>query len=267
MPASSVTVERFMEQHLTTKAMSTLQPALAAITHYHSRYHFPSPSQSTAVQKAMEGAKRVHGSPCVPRKIMTLDILKICIANLSLPSSNFVKLRTVWRMTIEYFGLLRFNEIQNLCTTDITFDSTGMFIYIERSKTDQRGVGDHVRVLNHADSTICPVRLTRLYLDKLGYQQGVMLPSLRGKIPNPKVAITYKTALRDLKNTLISIGVDPTGFGEHSGRRGGTTAAAAAGAPHASLKSQGRWKSDSSVERYTDNAKAAKETFARYLSH
>ena len=140
-------------------------------------------------------------------------------------------------------------------------------IWFHRSKTDQRGVGDHVRVLNHADSTICPVRLTRLYLDKLGYQQGVMLPSLRGKIPNPKVAITYKTALRDLKNTLISIGVDPTGFGEHSGRRGGTTAAAAAGAPHASLKSQGRWKSDSSVERYTDNAKAAKETFARYLSH
>ena len=59
--------------------------------------------------------------------------------------------------------------------------------------------------------------------------------------------------------------LDPTGYGEHSGRRGGTTAAAAAGADINELKLQGRWRSDSMPRHYTDNAIKLRRDFASKL--
>ena len=44
------------------------------------------------------------------------------------------------------------------------------------------------------------------------------------------LSLPYSIALRDLRNLLRLVGINPSGFGEHSGRRGGTTAAAAKGA-------------------------------------
>ena len=77
----------------------------------------------------------------------------------------------------------------------------------------------------------------------------------------------YNTALRDLRRTLKQIGVDPAGFGEHSGRRGGTTAAATHGATLDELMIQGRWRSEAMPRLYTDNAKKAKRKFARRLAN
>ena len=76
----------------------------------------------------------------------------------------------------------------------------------------------------------------------------------------------YSTALRDLRNLLRLVGIDPSGFGEHSGRRGGTTAAAAKGATLDDLMIQGRWRSESMPRLYTDNAKKNKRQFARRLA-
>ena len=48
------------------------------------------------------------------------------------------------------------------------------------------------------------------------------------------------------------IGRDPTDFGEHSGRRGGATAATEAGVSWLDLKRYGRWVSDSAPQRYVE---------------
>ena len=53
------------------------------------------------------------------------------------------------------------------------------------------------------------------------------MPSLLKSVPDPSSPLKYNTALRDLRSVLRLIGIDPTGYGEHSGRHGGTTAAAA----------------------------------------
>ena len=53
----------------------------------------------------------------------------------------------------------------------------------------------------------------------------------------------YSTALRNLRSALSSVGIDPSGYGEHSGRRGGTTAAPSKGATVNELKIQSRWRS------------------------
>ena len=162
--------------------------------------------------------------------------------------------------------LLRFREVAELLIKDITFDSKGCYLYIKRSKTDQRGVGASVRILYHNDVTVCPVHFTRAYLTRLGYSQGYMLPTLKGSLPNADTPLSYHTALKDLRGVLRQLGIDGSFFGEHSGRRGGTTCAAAAGVSLAALKLQGRWKSDTSVERYTDNSFSARHEFATALA-
>lgn len=48
---------------------------------------------------------------------------------------------------------------------------------------------------------------------------------------NPNKTVSYSAALLDLKKLLQLLGFDPNLYGEHSGKRGGATAAAACGAP------------------------------------
>ena len=92
------------------------------------------------------------------------------------------------------------------------------------------------------------------------------MPSFKNSVILSTHPLKYNTALRDLHTVLRLIGIDPDGYGEHSGRRGGTTAAAAKGATLTELMLQGRWKSESMPRLYTDNAVKCKRKFARRLA-
>ena len=226
----------------------------------------PSPTTSRAVTRALEGAKRLFGSPSVPRKIITKFILQSLIALTFSSSVSFVTFRTVWRIVIEFYGLLRFSEVSQLTFSDITYTDIGFDIYIAKSKTDQTRKGSTVSVSSQFGSSWCPVALTRRYFSRLGYKSGHIMPSSQGEIPDPKVPLKYHVALRDLRSALTSIGIDPTGYGEHSGRRSGTTAAASKGASITELMIQGRWRTESMPRLYTDNALKSKRTFAKRLA-
>ena len=63
---------------------------------------------------------------------------------------------------------------------------------------------------------------------------------------------------------LSLVNIDPAGFGEHSGRRGGTTAAALSGASIDELMLQGR--STNMPRLYSDNASKVRRDFAIRLS-
>ena len=59
-----------------------------------------------------------------------------------------------------------------------------------------------------------------------------------------KKRMATQTANSRLKIWMARIGVDPTMYGSHSCRRGGATAAAAAGVAQRLLMRHGRWKSN-----------------------
>ena len=88
------------------------------------------------------------------------------------------------------------------------------------------------------------------------------MPSLKGKTLVSRSPLLYNTSLCDLHICLTKVGIDPTGFSEHSGRRGGTTAAASAGASIYELMLQGRWKSQDMPRLYSDNAAKTRRDFA-----
>ena len=252
--------------HVHVRAYSTLPPILSAISHFHARSYLPTPTTSHAVTRALEGAKRLFGSPSVPRKIITKLILQSLISQTFLSSISFVLFRTVWRIVIEFYALLRFSEVSQLTFSDITWTDIGLDIFIAKSKTDQTRKGDWVSIASQPNSVYCPVALTQRYLSFLKYTSGYVMPSTKRSKPDPCTPLKYHTALRDLRSALSLIGIDPSGYGEHSGRRGGTTAAASKGASVTELMIQGRWRSESMPRLYTDNALKCKRKFARCLA-
>ena len=133
----------------------------------------------------------------------------------------------VWRIFIEVFGLLHFNEVANLHFDDISWTPIGFDLIIRKSKTDQHAKGSFVSISRNSNSLLCPVSLTLLYFKRFNIKHGFLLPSLKGHLPNYDSPLSYSKALKDLRKSLKSVGIEPSGFGEHSGRGGGITAAAA----------------------------------------
>ena len=132
--------------------MSTLTSAQSAISHFHSKYHFSTPTTSRSVIRALEGAKQTFGRPSVSAKIFTPDHLKTLATFAYKPSCSFIFLRTVWRIFIEFFGLLRFNEVANLQFKDLSWTSVGFDLFIRKSKIDQHAKDDFVSISRNSDS-------------------------------------------------------------------------------------------------------------------
>ena len=111
-----------------------------------------------------------------------------------------------------------------------------------------------------------PFAFTRKYLSLLPYDSGYIMPSLSKYHPYSSSPLQYNTALRDLRSVLRLININPTGYGEHSGCRGGTTAAAAYSVSINKLMIQEHWRSESMPRLYTDNALKCKRKFAHRLA-
>ena len=164
-------------------------------------------------------------------------------------------------MNMQFYGLLRWDEVSALRIPDFTFHTEHMDVRIRRSKTDQLRVGATVRVARHQDSPhSCPVNLTWIYMRMLRYAEGVnglMQPRIKqgsdGQGGWANLPLSYSRALQDLKDLMEKTGRDGNAFDEHSGRRGGATAAAEAGAKWTDLKKLGRWASDAAPQLYVEN--------------
>ena len=76
--------------------------------------------------------------------------------------------------------------------------------------------------------------------------------------------MSFSTALSDLKILLSSLGLDPSKFGEHAGRRGG--AASDAGVDWPDLMTHGRWKSVAIPLGYLANSRRRQRRVANALS-
>ena len=154
--------------------------------------------------------------------------------------------RTLVRINLEFYGMMRWAEVSELKMDDIRFTSSAMILRIRKSKTDQLGEGTFIKILM-TEEEHCPVEITRLYLQKLNYgtENGFLQPQIRTYKDGKQAGVWHKkvgysTALEDLKAFMALIGRNPAAYGEHSGRRGGATAASEAGVSWLDLKRFGR---------------------------
>ena len=105
-------------------------------------FFFDSPTVSRSVTRCLEGAKGLFGSPSVSRKIITKEILCSMISLSFNSSLSFTVFRTIWRVAIEFYGLLRYSEVCQLLVSNIRWTDLGFDIFIKKLKTDKTCKGD-----------------------------------------------------------------------------------------------------------------------------
>ena len=109
----------------------------------------------------------------------------------------------------------------------------------------------------------CPVRLTRLYMQRLGrlyaepQSDGYLVPRVRcakdgSQNSESHQKLSYTTAAEDFKQLLRSAGIPAAHYTEHSGKRGAATTAAEMGVSTTDLQRMGGWASTKMAAKYTD---------------
>lgn len=163
----------------------------------------------------------------------------------------------MWRVTLEYHTLGRFSAIVKLKKHDVVYETNPcphLKILFKGRKNNHYSGGSERIVASNSDEKRCPVKLTLNYFQFLGpAYSGYLVPLCTAKnVPNPNKPVQYSGALSDLKKLMSLLGYDANLYGEHSGKRGGATAAAANGATDKQLKRLGGWRSDSIPAKYVD---------------
>ena len=144
------------------------------------------------------------------------------------------------------------------CATDVKFvdsPSKHLRILFKGGKNDLYTEGaERIVAANPDEPFCCPVRFTENYFRFLGGSyDGYLVPVGRPDYtPDPTKPLHYSLALEDLRRLLTDLGYDGKLFGEHSGKRGGASAAVGNGMDMETLQRLGRWRSTTVPAKYVD---------------
>ena len=244
VPATPATVAMFLrallKKHL---ARNTIKAARAAVSDLHRQEDFKTPTLHPLVKQAMQCIGLLTPPP-VPAKAFDLEMFREMLTRYR-PNST-LDTRDMFLVLLTHLAMLRSEETVTLGEKDVWVENFEgqdvLFVFIEKSKTDQERVG-HTRVISGAsDPLVCPLAWYLRYLRSR--RRGATFFATNAGKP-----LSSKTVSSILKRWLVKAGLTPVGFSSHSLRRGAATAAAAAGVARRLLMRHGNWKS-SAVDIY-----------------
>lgn len=125
------------------------------------------------------------------------------------------------------------------------------------------------RLYSQPGKETCPLKITTQYFSLLGTNYcGSVIPQCRANdkfSPHPCRIINYTSAIEDLRHVLTLAGIDPSGYSEHSMRRGGATEAARRGATTREIQFAGNWSCPKTAEKYIEASQRRNRDFNKYL--
>jgi hypothetical protein len=250
-----------------TKSFSAVSMLSAAIANEHRIHLKPSPTSHECISKLFKGFKLATQTSRSPVQPLTDQIIRQMIDKVLHPSHGrdglkapLVLWRTVWRAMMEFHTLGRFSDIVRLQRIDVSFrdlPSPHLSVLFKDGKNDQYSEGAECIVPAFPEEErYCPVNFTKKYFQFLGTGfTGFLVPSCRPNLlPDPLKPLSYSGALDDLRHLLNELGYDGKLFGEHSGKRGGSTQAVENGMDLETLKRLGGWRSSTMPAKYVDLA-------------
>jgi hypothetical protein len=218
-----------------TCSASAAETLASAIAYEHKKNFLPSPTLHDTFRLLMRAIRRKFATERTAAAPLTRSILNQMIDYLFQPGhgrdgqlATLSSWRTVWRVCLEFHTLGRFSDLIRLKVADLVFyqnPQPHLRITFRGGKNDLFSEGsERIVSSNSENSTYCPVRLTRLYLARLGeHYQGFVVPRcLSGhgqgrQIPDPVRPLSYTTCLEDFRDLLAILGHDPSRYSEHSG--------------------------------------------------
>lgn len=303
LPAMPQTIALYITAQQDTLRPASLLRRLSAIAVRHRGAGFDSPTSHELVRRAVAGLRRKHGArPAAKSALVTAQLAVICTrlhaaTETPSPSAEPVPARQAQRraraaaatalrsrrdralLLVGYAAALRRSELVALDVGDLAEDGDGLRVFIQRSKTDQEGLGDFVGIAHgHPADTCtatCPIRAWREWRTAMATAAGTDSADLpndspafrpvtrHGRLgtptePDVNTRLTGQSVALIVKNAVALLG-DPQRFptanyAGHSLRAGFATQAAAAGVPLDRIMRQTRHHSVAIALRYIRQA-------------
>src|SRR3990167_3390099 len=253
LPTSTDVVMRYLHEHAKTLNTRTLTRRLTALRNWHQYQGFNDPTAHSAIRKTLTGIKNTHGKPKNKAAALTLEALTTMVSQLK-KSNRLMEYRNCALLQLGFFGAFRRSELIEITWESISFVKEGIEILIERSKTDQGGEGQ-VCAIPYGDGFLCPVTALITWREQSRCESGHVFRHIKkGMVSNESIQPRQVNALIKSIAKVCEI-PDAKNYSGHSFRRGFASEASKNNVPFASIKRQGRWRSDSTVMGYIDEGK------------
>ena len=187
-------------------------------------------------------------------------------------------LRAAHIFSLGFSGLFRVGELLQLIAANVDIASSHLEITVQRSKTDQYGLGNKVFIAK-TNGHACPHGLLSRYFalagifphsDEYNFRA---INSFKGHCTKPAInkPISYSRCREIIKETLAKVREDPQLYSTHSMRSGGTTAMAHAKTDNPVeskrlLRLQGRWRSKNTKDLYKKDSIANRLSLTKALN-
>lgn len=260
LPASPVTIARYLTDQAAILRVSTLQRRLSAINQAHRQKGYPAISlREEPLHSVWEGIKRSKGiAPQGKTPILTADI-RAMVQKLS---ADLLGIRDRALLLIGFAGAFRRSELVSLNVSDLRYVPEGLVITLPRSKTDQEGVGRRIGIPYGSQPQTCPVRALKAWLTASGITEGPVFRAVNryGKVQPGR--LSDKAVALVVKRWAKAAGLDPAQYAGHSLRSGLATSAAQAGTAERAIMAQTGHRSVAMVRRYIRDGSLFRENAA-----
>lgn len=253
LPCDEVAIIHYLLAYAHELNPRTLALRLTAVSQWHLHQGFVDPAATPTVRKTLAGITRTHGKPKRKARPLLIEDVERIVANLS-GLDTLQARRDNALVQIGFFGGFRRSELASLEVPHITWERDGIVITLQRSKTDQEGVGI-VKAIPYGEGPCCPATALRAWLDAAGIASGAVFRSISrwGTVGTEALnAASVNTILKACAKAARLESVPE--LSGHSLRRGMATSAHRAGADFRDIKRQGGWRHDGTVQAYIEEA-------------
>jgi integrase len=247
-PQSQVALCAFMRDALVKRklARSTLTSVIPAAVENLFKYEAESPARDPEGTVLLRDTKRTISMLTAKSKPKLPILRKHLEAMAEDCLDTALDVRDMFMLLLMFVGFLRESEAVALLDADVwveAVEETGqdaLYVTVRKSKTDQFSENATIVIGGCPGHRLCPVAWYHLYVSKR-----LDSPFLFHKLAGGKgTKLANTTPYHTVKRWLGRIDVSSRGYGSHSLRRGGATAAAKAKVRMHVIKRHGRWASD-----------------------
>ena len=242
MPSDPKIIALYLTHLSSFSKFSTLKRRLASIKVIHRLKGHYIDTKHPIIAENLMGIKRKMGVRQTSKKPILINDLKLIINVINKDKNEYKKLQNKALILIGFAGGFRRSELVSIEYEDIEFVNEGVKILVQRSKTDQTGIGMMKAIPYFQNKIYCPVTSLR---DWISYS----------KISDGKIfKISDKTVALTIQKYALLAGLDKTKYAGHSLRSGFATSTAETGADERSIMAMTGHKTTQMVRRYIQEA-------------
>ena len=242
MPSDPKIIALYLTHLSSFSKFSTLKRRLASIKVIHRLKGHYIDTKHPIIAENLMGIKRKMGVKQTSKKPILINDLKLIINVINKDRNEYKKLQNKALILIGFAGGFRRSELVSIEYEDIEFVNEGVKILVQRSKTDQTGLGMMKAIPYFQNKIYCPVTSLRDWISHSKISDGKIF-----KISDKTVALTIQ------KYALLA-GLDKTKYAGHSLRSGFATSTAETGADERSIMAMTGHKTTQMVRRYIQEA-------------